>query len=144
MCVNFTAYRLNNSNCDHMQVVLTSEYTDAWQPTLSEHPNVSVVSYNTSGCGEMELRQQIRVAQRAMGLSGLRDIFGLPKHSELLLQDTELHLEIQVHCYNCTHQALVIRAAATKEKIVRVSRFCVKKCIETSNMYTNAAYVQQA
>ena len=70
MCINFTAYRLNNSNCDHMQVVLTSEYTDAWQPTLSELPNVSVVSYNTSGCGEMELRQQIRVAQRAMGLSG--------------------------------------------------------------------------
>lgn len=76
-------------------VVLTAEYTDAWRPTLSELPHVSVVSYNTSGCGEMELRQQIRAAQRAMGLSGLRDIFGLPKHSELLLQDTELHLEVQ-------------------------------------------------
>jgi len=60
------------------------------------------------------LRQQIRVAQRAMGLSGIRDIFGLPKHSELLLQDTELHLEIQVLCSNCTHQALVNPAAATK------------------------------
>ncbi len=101
------AHRLNNSNCDRMQVVLTSEYTDAWQPTLSELPHVSVVSYNTSGCGEMELRQQIRLAQRAMGLSGLRDIFGLPKHSELLLQDTELHQELQVHRPNCTHQALL-------------------------------------
>lgn len=87
---------LNSSNCDCTQVVLTLEYTDAWRTRLSELPHVSVVSYDTSGVGELELRQQIRSSQRAMGLSGLRDIFGLPQHSEPLLQDAELHREIQV------------------------------------------------
>ncbi len=78
------------------QVLLTLEYTDAWRPRLSELPHVSVVSYNASGSGEMELRQQVRAGQRAMGLSALRDIFGLPKHTESMLQDTDLHLEVQV------------------------------------------------
>ncbi|KAL0023973.1 hypothetical protein WJX77_004925 [Trebouxia sp. C0004] len=78
-----------------VQVVLTLEYADAWRTRLSELPHVSVVSYDTSGVGELELRQQIRSSQRAMGLSGLRDIFGLPQHSEPLLQDAELHREIQ-------------------------------------------------
>ena len=90
---------LNSSNCDCTQVVLTLEYTDAWRTRLSELPNVSVVSYDTSGVGELELRQQIRSSQRAMGLSGLRDIFGLPQHSEPLLQDAELHREIQVRTH---------------------------------------------
>lgn len=92
-----------NINSTGMQVVLTSEYSDAWQLRLSELPNVSVVSYNISSYGEMEIRQQIRATQRALGLSGLRDIFGLPKHSEPLLQDTELHRQIMV----CTNPAWV-------------------------------------
>lgn len=78
------------------QVVLTTEYAEAWQPRLSELLHVSVVSYNVSDSGEMALRQQIRAMQRAVGLSALRDIFGLPKHSEALLQDRELHHKIQV------------------------------------------------
>ncbi|KAL3131772.1 UDP-glycosyltransferase [Trebouxia sp. C0009 RCD-2024] len=78
-----------------VQVVLSSEYADAWQLRLSELPHVNVVSYNTTSYGEMEIRQQIRATQRAVGLSGLRDIFGLPKHSEPLLQDTDLHQKIQ-------------------------------------------------
>ena len=80
---------------------MSSEYKEAWQLRLSELPHVSVVSYNTTSYGEMEIRQQIRATQRAVGLSGLRDIFGLPKHSEPLLQDTELHKKIQV----CTYSA---------------------------------------
>lgn len=82
-------------------MVLTIEYAEAWQPRLSELPHVSVVSYNTSVHDELAIRQQIRANQRAMGLSGLRDIFGLPTHSEPLLQDTELHRKIQV----CVHEA---------------------------------------
>jgi len=93
---------LNSGDFDCTQVVLTFEYTDAWRPRLSELPHVSVVSYNTSGCNEMELRQQIRASQHAMGLSGVRDIFGLPKHSEALLQDVELHREIQVRTHLAT------------------------------------------
>lgn len=90
--------------CQHMtckQVVLTTEYAEAWQPRLSELPHVSVVSYNISVHDELAIRQQIRATQRAVGLSGLRDIFGLPKHSEPLLQDTELHRKIRV----CVHEA---------------------------------------
>lgn len=79
------------------QVVLTTEYAEAWQPRLSELLHVSVVSYNISGFGEMALRQQVHAMQRAVGLSALRDVFGLPKHSEVLLQDMELHKKIQVY-----------------------------------------------
>ncbi|KAL0040129.1 hypothetical protein WJX79_007837 [Trebouxia sp. C0005] len=78
-----------------VQVVLTTEYAEAWQPRLSELLHVSVVSYNISGFGEMALRQQVHAMQRAVGLSALRDVFGLPKHSEVLLQDMELHKKIQ-------------------------------------------------
>ena len=116
-------HSLNNSYCACMQVVLTAEYTDAWRPTLSELPHVSVVSYNTSGCGEMELRQQIRAAQRAMGLSGLRDIFGLPKHSELLLQDTELHLEVQVHM--CTSLQLHPSGIGESVRLPQSKQLCL-------------------
>ena len=86
-----------------MQVVLTDEYAKAWQPSLAKLSYVSVLSYNTSGVGEMELREKVRATKRAVGLRSIRGLFGhgLPWHSHLLLQNTEVHSQVQVKPHTC-------------------------------------------
>ena len=78
------------------QAVLSDELAAAWRPRLAELPHVSTVSYNASSVHEMTLRQQLREAQRAVGLKSVLDIFGMPKHSHPLLQNTDVHKHIQV------------------------------------------------
>ena len=76
-------------------MVLTVEFATAWRARLSQLPNVQIAAYSTSNEGEMGLRQQLRETQREVGLKSVLDIFGIPRHSHPLLQNTEVHNQIQ-------------------------------------------------
>ena len=80
-------------------MVLTDEFAVTLRPGLAKLSGVNILSYNTSGTDEMAIRQEVREFQRAVGLSSMRDIFGLPKHSHPLLHNTEVRRRIQVRTY---------------------------------------------
>ena len=76
-------------------MVLTDEFAKAWRARLSELPNVQVVAYPTANDGEMGIRQQLRETEREVGLKSVFDIIGIPRHSHPLLQNAEVHKQIQ-------------------------------------------------
>ena len=80
-----------------LQVVFTPGSATRFGPALTELPNVEIVTYNTSNVEELDLRQAIREGQRSVGFESIRSTFGMPLHSHPLLQDVELHRNIQVH-----------------------------------------------
>ncbi|KAL0043379.1 hypothetical protein WJX79_003197 [Trebouxia sp. C0005] len=78
-----------------VQVVFTPGSATRFGPALTELPNVEIVTYNTSNVEELDLRQAIREGQRSVGFESIRSTFGMPLHSHPLLQDVELHRNIQ-------------------------------------------------
>jgi len=77
--------------------VFTPGSATRFGPALTELPNVEIVTYNTSNVEQLELRQVIREGQRSVGFESIQSTFGLPLQSHPLLQDVELHRNIQVH-----------------------------------------------
>ena len=78
------------------QVVLSDDFAAKWGHKLAQLPNISFISYNTSGHDEMALRQTLRATQRSVGIQSIREVFGMPQHSQPLLQDLHLQDKIQV------------------------------------------------
>ncbi|KAA6424623.1 MAG: UDP-glucuronosyltransferase 2B31-like isoform 1 [Trebouxia sp. A1-2] len=79
----------------NVYVVFTPGSATRFGPALTELPNVEIVTYNTSNVEELDLRQAIREGQRSVGFESIRSTFGMPLHSHPLLQDVELHRNIQ-------------------------------------------------
>ena len=79
-----------------LQLVLSDEGAARWGVAAAKLANVQVLSYHISGSTEFELRQLIRTNQRSTGFDSIRSTFGVPTHSHPLLQDVELHKQIQV------------------------------------------------
>ena len=66
---------------------------------LQIHPNVTINTYEIS-MDESGLRRKGKIANRETGIESVKDVFGMPWHSHVILQDQELQRRIKVTC-NC-------------------------------------------
>ena len=80
-----------------LQLVYPAEAMPRLPQQLLQHPNMSAYAYQVPQ-SELELRESIRDPTRKTGMNtkGQQQQFGLPLHTQIMLNDRELYKQLQV------------------------------------------------